>query len=88
MLETLRRGQRWLTGLFVLAVGAVFIFFIGLGGPLAVDMDHGLGRVRSTRRGMPQSWAMIRSAICVVVSRPPASGVRWAGSASTASTAR
>ena len=34
MLETLRRGQRWLTGLFVLAVGAVFILFIGLGGPL------------------------------------------------------
>lgn len=34
MLETLRRGQRWLTGLFVLAVGGVFIFFIGLGQPL------------------------------------------------------
>ncbi len=34
MLETLRRGQRWLTGLFVLVVGGVFVMFIGLGGPL------------------------------------------------------
>jgi peptidyl-prolyl cis-trans isomerase D len=34
MLDTLRRGQRWLTALFVLAVGGVFIFFIGLGEPL------------------------------------------------------
>ena len=34
MLDTLRRGQRWLTGLFVVAVGGVFIFFIGLGQPL------------------------------------------------------
>jgi len=39
VLETLRRGQRWLTGLFVLAVGAVFIFFIGLGGPLRGRQD-------------------------------------------------
>ena len=34
MLDTLRRGQRWLTGLFVLAVGGVFVFFIGIGQPL------------------------------------------------------
>ena len=34
MLDTLRRGQRWLTGLFVLAVGAVFVLFIGIGQPL------------------------------------------------------
>ena len=34
MLDTLRRGQRWLTGLFVLVVGGVFVVFIGLGGPL------------------------------------------------------
>lgn len=34
MLETLRRGQRWLTGLFVLAVGGVFVFFMGIGQPL------------------------------------------------------
>jgi peptidyl-prolyl cis-trans isomerase D len=34
MLDTLRRGQRWLTGLFVLLVGGVFILFIGIGQPL------------------------------------------------------
>ncbi|HEY8155942.1 MAG TPA: peptidylprolyl isomerase [Myxococcota bacterium] len=34
MLDTLRRGQRWLTALFVLAVGAVFVLFIGIGQPL------------------------------------------------------
>jgi peptidyl-prolyl cis-trans isomerase D len=34
MLETLRRGQRWLTGLFVLLVGGVFVLFIGIGQPL------------------------------------------------------
>jgi peptidyl-prolyl cis-trans isomerase D len=34
VLDTLRRGQRWLTALFVLAVGGVFVFFIGLGQPL------------------------------------------------------
>jgi peptidyl-prolyl cis-trans isomerase D len=34
LLETLRRGQRWLTGLFVLLVGGVFILFIGIGQPL------------------------------------------------------
>jgi peptidyl-prolyl cis-trans isomerase D len=34
MLETLRRGQRWLTGLFVLVVGGVFVLFIGIGQPL------------------------------------------------------
>jgi len=34
VLETLRRGQRWLTGIFVLVVGGVFVMFIGLGGPL------------------------------------------------------
>ena len=34
MLETMRNSQRWLTGLFVAVIGAVFVFFIGLGGPL------------------------------------------------------
>ena len=34
MLDTLRRGQRWLTGLFVALVGGVFILFIGIGQPL------------------------------------------------------
>jgi peptidyl-prolyl cis-trans isomerase D len=34
VLDTLRRGQRWLTALFVLAVGGVFVLFIGIGQPL------------------------------------------------------
>jgi peptidyl-prolyl cis-trans isomerase D len=34
MLDTLRRGQRWLTALFVLVVGGVFVLFIGIGQPL------------------------------------------------------
>ena len=31
MLRIIREGQRWLTGLFVLGVGVVFVFFLGLG---------------------------------------------------------
>jgi peptidyl-prolyl cis-trans isomerase D len=34
LLDTLRRGQRWLTALFIAAIGLVFAAFIGLGGPL------------------------------------------------------
>lgn len=34
MLKMLRQGQRWVTTLFVLAIGGVFIFFMGLNGPL------------------------------------------------------
>jgi len=45
VLETLRRGQRWLTALFVLAVGGVFIFFIGLGGPLRGRRDSSIVQV-------------------------------------------
>ncbi|MGH0035224.1 MAG: SurA N-terminal domain-containing protein [Myxococcota bacterium] len=33
MLESLRRGQRWLTAIFVGVIGLVFAAFIGLGGP-------------------------------------------------------
>jgi peptidyl-prolyl cis-trans isomerase D len=32
MLESMRRGQRWLTLLLVTFVGAVFVFFMGVGG--------------------------------------------------------
>jgi len=35
VLESIRRGQRWLTGLFIAVIGVVFAFFIGLGGPMA-----------------------------------------------------
>ena len=34
MLETMRRGQRWLTTIFITVIGLVFVFFLGLGEPL------------------------------------------------------
>ena len=34
MLRIIRQGQRWVTALFVVGIGGVFVFFIGLGGPL------------------------------------------------------
>jgi len=34
MLRMLRGGQRWLTALFVVGIGGVFVFFLGLQGPL------------------------------------------------------
>ncbi len=37
MLESIRKGQRWLTGLLVALVGGVFVFFMGLGQPLQSD---------------------------------------------------
>jgi peptidyl-prolyl cis-trans isomerase D len=37
MLESIRRGQRWLTGMLVALIGGVFVFFMGLGGPLQGD---------------------------------------------------
>lgn len=35
MLDTIRRGQRWLTAIFIVVIGVVFVFFLGLGGPLS-----------------------------------------------------
>jgi peptidyl-prolyl cis-trans isomerase D len=32
VLERIRKGQRWLTAIFVFAIGIVFVFFLGLGG--------------------------------------------------------
>ena len=32
MLDRIRKGQRWLTAIFVFAIGVVFVFFLGLGG--------------------------------------------------------
>ena len=34
MLRILRSGRRWLTGAIVIGIGGVFVFFMGLGGPL------------------------------------------------------
>lgn len=33
MLETIRRGQRWLVGIFVAVIGGVFVFFMGWRAP-------------------------------------------------------
>lgn len=42
MLDTFRRGQRWLTGIFVFVIGGVFVFFLGLGGnPLGGNQPAG-----------------------------------------------
>lgn len=34
MLRILREGQRWIMGIVILIVGAVFVFFVGVGAPL------------------------------------------------------
>jgi peptidyl-prolyl cis-trans isomerase D len=34
VLDAIRKGQRWLTAIFIVAIGVVFVFFIGLGGPM------------------------------------------------------
>jgi len=34
MLDKMRNSQRWLTGIFIAVIGAVFVFFLGLGEPL------------------------------------------------------
>jgi len=41
MLESIRRGQRWLTLLLVVFVGAVFVFFMGVGGQPGVGTPSG-----------------------------------------------
>jgi len=35
VLDSFRRGQRWLTAIFIVAIGIVFVFFLGLGGPVS-----------------------------------------------------
>ena len=41
MLESIRKGQRWLTLLLVTFVGAVFVFFMGVGGGLQPGAPSG-----------------------------------------------
>lgn len=41
MLESMRRGQRWLTLLFVSVIGVVFVFFLGTGGGLGPSTPSG-----------------------------------------------
>jgi len=37
VLDSIRKGSKWLTIIFIAVIGAVFVFFIGLGGPLTGD---------------------------------------------------
>ena len=41
MLESIRKGQRWLTLLLVAFVGAVFVFFMGVGGQFGPGSPSG-----------------------------------------------
>ncbi len=41
MLESMRRGQRWLTLIFVSVIGAVFVFFLGSGGGMGPATPSG-----------------------------------------------
>ena len=39
MLDTFRKGRKWLTGIFIFVIGGVFVFFLGLGGVNCVGKD-------------------------------------------------
>lgn len=57
MLESIRKGQRWLTFLFVSIIGLVFVFFFGTGGGLSPTAPTGnsiieLDDVRVTSRDL------------------------------------
>jgi len=67
MLKVLRQGRRWVTGLFVVAIGGVFVFYLGVGGggrrtPQGVVVQVGpdsfgareFGRVRANRESIFQ----------------------------------
>jgi peptidyl-prolyl cis-trans isomerase D len=54
MLRILRQGQRWVTALFVVGVGGVFVFFIGLGQPLQSGRGDAVVRVGPHRFGIAE----------------------------------
>ena len=54
MLKILRGGQRWLTALFVAAIGGVFVFFLGLQGPLDARQAGTLVKVGDLEFGIPE----------------------------------
>jgi peptidyl-prolyl cis-trans isomerase D len=51
MLDIIRRGQRWVTALFVVVVGGVFAVFIGLGQPLRSGGGNAVVQVGPYRIG-------------------------------------
>jgi peptidyl-prolyl cis-trans isomerase D len=52
MLEVIRKGQRWVTGLFVIGIGGVFVFFLGLGGPMQGPSGGSVVEVGDHRFGL------------------------------------
>jgi peptidyl-prolyl cis-trans isomerase D len=54
MLKMLRGGQRWLTALFIFAIGGVFVFFLGLGGPLSGPAPGAVVEVGPYVFGIPE----------------------------------
>jgi peptidyl-prolyl cis-trans isomerase D len=72
VLDQIRKGQRWLTAIFVGAIGIVFVFFLGLGGPLEQNQPSGnavveLGEIRldvaDFQRTRAQQEARLREAM-------------------------
>ncbi|MDG2285520.1 MAG: SurA N-terminal domain-containing protein, partial [Alphaproteobacteria bacterium] len=55
MLESIRKGQRWLTLLLIAFVGAVFVFFMGVGGQLGPSTPSGNAVVRTSGTQMLES---------------------------------
>jgi peptidyl-prolyl cis-trans isomerase D len=51
MLDVIRRGQRWVTALFVIGIGGAMVFFIGLGGPLQGGNSNDIVRVGAYQFG-------------------------------------
>ncbi len=54
MLKAIREGQRWLTGLFVIAIGGVFVFFLVPGMGQRGPSGGAVVEVGPHRFGIPQ----------------------------------
>jgi peptidyl-prolyl cis-trans isomerase D len=70
MLDLIRRGQRWLTAIFVASVGIVFVVFLGIGSPMQRGSEDtvlqigphriGIGEFERTRK---QRESQLRDAL-------------------------
>ena len=66
MLESFRKGQRWLTLIFVAVIGLVFVFFLGVGGSFNPTAPTGstiiqLDEVRLTSRDLARERANLEN---------------------------
>jgi peptidyl-prolyl cis-trans isomerase D len=61
MLRIMRQGQRWLTAIFVIGIGAVFVFFMGWGAPSGRQGGDALIQVGPHRYGF-REFARARQA--------------------------